>query len=150
MNQNTQEIRGSDSWDFETPKYNILNESNDILLDNAYDPDLRSFSKNVKNLDTEYVLPEDFQDSLEKPVTGYFLTVYLNIPSIKKTFLLLVDFTFNIIWFLETWCNDLDNFIYALPNYTNAHQKRSYRKGVGVSVYIHSSLNFKTRPWPFY
>ena len=49
----------TDSWNFETLKYNISNESNDILLDNAYDPDLNFFRKNVKNLDTVYVLPED-------------------------------------------------------------------------------------------
>ena len=84
-------------------KFHLLNESNDILLDNAYDPDLHSFSKNVKNLDTVYILPEDFQDFLGKPVAGYFLIVHLNIRSIKKTFqsfktfLFLVDFTFNII-----------------------------------------------------
>ena len=66
MNPNIQEIRGTDSWNFETLKNNISNESNDILLNNAYDPDF--FSKNVKNLDMVYVLPEDFHDSLEKPV----------------------------------------------------------------------------------
>ena len=58
MNPNMQEIQGTDSWNFETLKYNISNESNYILLDNAYDPDL--------NLDTVYVLPEAFYDSLEK------------------------------------------------------------------------------------
>ena len=40
----------------------------------------------------------------------------------------------------------MDNFTYDLPNYTSSHQKRSDRKGGGVSVYIHNSLNFKTRP----
>ena len=50
MNPNIQEIRGTDSWNFETLKYNISNESNYILLDNAYDPGLNFFSKNVKNL----------------------------------------------------------------------------------------------------
>ena len=49
-----------------------IKELNDILLDNAYDPDLDFFSKNVMNLDTVYVLPEDFHDSLEKPVTITF------------------------------------------------------------------------------
>ena len=48
--------------------------------------------------------------------------------------------------FSETWCDDLHNFIYDLPNYTSTHQKRSDRKGGGVSVYIHNSLNFRTRP----
>ena len=79
MNPNKKEIRGTDSWNFKTLKYNILNESNDILLDNAYDPDLNFFNKNVKNLDTVHVLPEDFQDSLEKTVTSYFSILRLNI-----------------------------------------------------------------------
>ena len=38
MNPNTQEIHGSDSQNFETLKYNIANGSNDVLLDDAYDP----------------------------------------------------------------------------------------------------------------
>ena len=105
MNSNIQEIRGTDSWNFETLKYNITNESNDILLNNAYDPDLNFFSKNVKNLDTVYVLPEDFHGSLEKPVTSYFSILHLNIRSIKKhfenfkTFLSSLDFTFSILFF---------------------------------------------------
>ena len=38
MNPNTQEIHGSDSQNFETLKYNTANGSNDVLLDDAYDP----------------------------------------------------------------------------------------------------------------
>ena len=116
MNSNIQEIRGTDSWNFETLKYNITNESHDILLNNAYDPDLNFFSKNIKNLDTVYVLPEDFHDSLEKPITSYFSILHLNIRSIKKnfesfkTFLSSLDFTFSIIYFLEKWCDDLEIF----------------------------------------
>ena len=49
--RNTQEIHGSDSQNFETLKYNIANGSSDILLDDAYDPDL--------NLDMVYVSQED-------------------------------------------------------------------------------------------
>ena len=33
-----------------------------------------------------------------------------------------------------------------MPNYTSSHQKRIYRKGRGVSVYIHNSSNFKNKP----
>ena len=47
---------------------------------------------------------------------------------------------------METWCDDLDNFTYDLPNYTSSHQNGSDRNGRGVSVYIHNSVNFKTRP----
>ena len=73
MNPNTQEIHGFDSQNFETLKYNIANGSSDILLDDAYDPDL--------NLDTMYVSQEDV---LEKPVTGDFSILHLNIRSIEK------------------------------------------------------------------
>ena len=94
-----------------------------------------------------YVSPEDFHNSLEKPVTGYFSIFYLNIPSINKnfgsfkTFLSSLDFTLGIICFSETWCDELDNFIYDLPDYISTHQKRSDRKG--VSTYIHNSHNLK-------
>ena len=46
----------------------------------------------------------------------------------------------------QSSCSHLDSFIYALPNYTSTHQKRNDRKCGGVSVYIHNSLIFKTRP----
>ena len=48
--------------------------------------------------------------------------------------------------FSVTWCDDLDNFTYDLLSYKSSHQKRSDRKDAGVSLYIHNSLNFKTRP----
>ena len=38
MNPNIQAIRRTDSSNFETVQY-MSNDSNDILLDNAYDPD---------------------------------------------------------------------------------------------------------------
>ena len=151
MNPNIQEIRRTDSWNFETLKYNISNESNNILLDNAYDPELIFFSKNVKNLDTVYVLPQDFHDSLEKTVTSYFSILHHNIRSIKKifesfkTFFSSLDYTFSIICFSETWCDDLDNFTDDLSSYISNHQKRSDRKGGGVSAYLHSSFKVKTR-----
>ena len=40
----------------------------------------------------------------------------------------------------------MDNFTYDIPNYTSYHQKRSDRRGGGVSVYIQNSLDVKTRP----
>ena len=48
MNPNVKEIRETDSWNFETLKHNMSNESNDILLDNAYDPDLIFLARMLK------------------------------------------------------------------------------------------------------
>ena len=104
MNPNTQEICRYDSRNFETFKYNISNESNYGLLDNAYDSDLNFFSKNVKNLDTVYVSPEDFQVPLQKLVTGYFSILHLNTENFFqsfKTFLSSLDFTFSIMFFRD-------------------------------------------------
>ena len=53
---------------------------------------------------------------------------------------------FSTTCFSETWCDDLNNFTYDIPNYTSNNQKGSDRKGWVVSVYIHNSLNVKTRP----
>ena len=53
---------------------------------------------------------------------------------------------FSTTCFSEIWCDDLNNFTYDIPNYTSNNQKRSDRKGWVVSVYIHNSLNVKTRP----
>ena len=108
------------------------------------------FSKNVRNLDTANISADHFQFS-RKLVKGFFSILHLNIRSIKKilkilqVFLCSLDFIFSIICFSETWPDDFDNFTYELSNYTNTHKKRSNRKGGGVSVYVHNSLNFKTR-----
>ena len=48
MNPNIQKIQGPDSWNFETLKYDISYYSSDILLDNAYDPDLHFSARMLK------------------------------------------------------------------------------------------------------
>ena len=57
-----------------------------------------------------------------------------------------LDYTFSIICFSETWCDDLNNFTYDVPNYTSNHQKRSDSKGGEVSVYIHNCFRGKATP----
>ena len=110
MNPNIQEIRGTDSWNFETLKYNISNESNDILLGNAYDPDLNFFSTNFKNLDTVYVFRrhgvmtwiilhmvyQTIQVAIKKGViakVGEFLSTFIILPTseLDLTFLLTTE-----------------------------------------------------------
>ena len=46
---------------FENLKYDIADNSDDILLDNSCDPDVNFFSLKTQNLDTPYILPEEFQ-----------------------------------------------------------------------------------------
>ena len=57
-----------------------------------------------------------------------------------------LDFTFSVICFSETWLDKLNRFTYDFPNYTSIHQKRSDRRGGGVSIYSHNSLNLISRP----
>ena len=45
---------------FETLKYDPSESSGEILLDNSCYPDLHFFNTNIQNLDTSYILPEEF------------------------------------------------------------------------------------------
>ena len=69
---------------FESLKYSLLDDNDDILLDNSSDPDLNLFSKNTKNLDTRYLLPGKLYSFLDNYVTDWFSILYLNIRSFKK------------------------------------------------------------------
>ena len=49
----------------------------------------------------------------------------------------------------EPWWDDLatiEKFLYELPNYKSTHHTRGDRKGSGVSIYIHKSLDFTLKP----
>ena len=63
---------------FENLKYEILDNSDDILLDNSCDPDV--------NLDSPYILPEEFQKFIDSSSHDSFSILHLNIRSIKKNF----------------------------------------------------------------
>ena len=60
-----------------------------------------------------------------------------------------INFTFSVICLSETWWDDLATIqksLFELPNYKSNHQARGDRKGGGVSIYVHKSLDFKIRP----
>ena len=144
-------MRGTDSWNFETLKYNISNKSNDILLDNAYDPDLFFSARKLKiqtrcmsYLRISLILWKNQQEVIFQFSTLIF-KASRKILKVSKLFCLPQIISL-VLCFSETWCDDLDNSTYDLASYTSSHQKRSDRKGWGVSVYIYNSLNFKTRP----
>ena len=126
---------------FENLKYEILDNSDDILLDNSCDPDV--------NLDSPYILPEEFQKFIDSSSHDSFSILHLNIRSIKKNFdnfkyfFSTLGFPFNVICFSETWLDEVGNSLYELRNYISKHQVRDDRKGGRVSMYIHNSLSFK-------
>ena len=50
---------------FENLKYDIVDNSEDILLDNSCDPDVNFFSLKTQNLDTPYIYyRKNFKNSL--------------------------------------------------------------------------------------
>ena len=71
---------------FENLKYDIVDSSDDILLDNWCDPDVNFLSLKTQNLGTPYILPEEFQKFVSSSSHNSFLIFHLNIRSIKKNF----------------------------------------------------------------
>ena len=152
MNVNTKEKYDTESENFEALKYNI-SDNTDILLDDSCNPDVNFFNKNFQSLDTPYLMPGEFYNFLDNS-TDQFSALHQNIRSIKKNFenfkLLLnsINFTFSVICLSETWWDDLATIqksVFEPTNYDSAHQARDHRKGGGVSIYIHKSLDFTVK-----
>ena len=92
-------------------KYNILDATKDIIVENSCDPESKYFNTVIKNFDTAYVIPEDFHSQLKDHIYDGLSFPRINIRSIDKNFgnckLLLssLGFTFSIKFFSETWQN---------------------------------------------
>ena len=71
---------------FENLKYDIVVNSDDILLDNSCDPDVNFFSLKTQNLDTPYILSEGFQKFVGRSSHDSFSIFHLKFRSIKKNF----------------------------------------------------------------
>ena len=71
---------------FENFKYEVVDNSDNILLDNSCDPDVNFFNLKTQNLDSPYILPEEFQIFIDSSSHDSFSILYLNIRSIKKNF----------------------------------------------------------------
>ena len=75
---------------------------------------------------------------------------HLNIRSIPEYFIEIssyiesLDIVFKIIALSETWLKPY-HADYIIPNYNAEKHIRFYKRGGGVSLYIHSSLQYKLR-----
>ena len=127
---------------FEQLKFNPL--SNNVLLDNLSDLDPN------ENTNTRYLLPEETPNYLSNAKVDDFSILHVNIRSIQKNFeklkflLSKLNYTFKIICLSETGCNDKKS-IPHLQNYHFLHQGRQNKKGGGVLIFVHNSLNFKIK-----
>ena len=112
MNANEVSKVEYESLNFESLKYSLLDDNDDILLDTSCDPDLNFFKNNIRNLDTKYFFPDQFHNFLDNSVTDWFLIFHLNTRSIKKDFenfkliLSSLNLSFGVICFSETWFDD--------------------------------------------
>ena len=86
MNANEGSKVEYESLNFESLKYSLLDDNDDILLDSSCDPDLNFFKNNIRNLDTTYLFPDQFHNFLVNSKTDWFLIFHLNIRIIKKNF----------------------------------------------------------------
>ena len=98
-------------------------------------------------------MPGEFHSFLDNS-SGQFSVLQPNIRSIKKIlenfklFLNLINFTFSVICLSKTWWNDLatiEKSLFELPNYNSTHPARDDRKGSGVFIYIHKSVDFTVK-----
>ena len=124
------------------------------MLDNSCDPDKNFFDTDIQNIDTPYILPEEFESFSCKLNSKSFSILHLNIRSLKKNFdsfklfLSSLNFEFSILCCLET---SLDDSALAceplckLPHYNSVDQLRGHGKVVGVSIYINDSYNYRVR-----
>ena len=71
---------------FENFKYEIVDNSDDILLDNSGDQDVNFFNLKAQNLDSPYILQKEFQKLIDSSSHDSFSVLHLNIRSIKKNF----------------------------------------------------------------
>ena len=74
--------------------------------------------------------------------------MHLNIRSLPKNMcklcdlVSLIDNKFTIIGLIETWLHSDNIDLYEIPEYTSIHVIRPSKKGGGVSLYVHSSLEY--------
>lgn len=89
----------------ENLKYDLLEHSGNILFDHFSDLDLHFLNINIKNLNTLYILLEDFKNFLGDDKMRIYV-LYLNISinnkfESLKMFLSILNFSFSIISFSE-------------------------------------------------
>ena len=142
---------------FEKLKFDPF-ELKDVLLDDSNDPD-KNIYNNIQAVDTQYYLSSELLSLSQKLRINSenFSMIHLNIRSAKKNFEKLKGFLsqtgsfFKVLCLTETWFHDRnsESLLYQLPQHTTIHQNRipSHKsgRGGGISMYIHYSLNFKSR-----
>ena len=127
--------------------YSSLNRTVPSVLSNI-DPDTNYLSCNTVYNNTRYLDDQHFRDKFKsnKNISMF----HLNIRSIPEHFIELasyidsLDIVFKFIAISETWLKPY-HADYIILNYNAEKDIRFYKRGGGVSLYIHSSLQYKLR-----
>ena len=124
-----------------------LNRTDQSVLRNI-DPDMNYLSSNMTHTDTGYFDDQHFREKfkLNKNMSMF----HLNIRSIPEHFIELIsyldslDIVFKIIAISETWLKPYHTE-YIIPNYSIEKDIRFFKRGGGVSLYLHCSLQYQLR-----
>ena len=124
-----------------------------ILSSDNNDPDKNFFNDKLQKIDSPYFSLENFAAISEKLNRNNFSMLHLNIRSLNKNiddfreFLASFKASFSVIVLTESWCDETvnNNSLLILENYNSVHQTRKNKKGGGICIYIHKSLDFKIR-----
>ena len=123
-----------------------LNRTDLTALSNI-DPDINYLNYNMTYTNTRYFDDQHFKDKFKSKKNSM---VHLNIRSIPEHVIELtsyidsLDFVFKIIAISEIWLKPYHTD-YIIPNYSIEKDIRVHKRGDGVSVYVHSSLQCKLR-----
>ena len=124
-----------------------LNRTDLSALSNI-DPDISYLNYYMAYTNTRYFDDQQFKHKFKS--NEKISMVHLNIRSIPEHFIELtsyidsLDFVFKIIAISETWLKPY-HMDYIIPNYSIEKYIRVHTRGGGVSLYVHSSLQYKLR-----
>ena len=124
-----------------------------LLSSDNNDPDKIFFNDKLQEIDSPYFSLKNFAAISEKLNRNNFSMLHLNIRSPNKNidgfreFLVSFKGSFSVIVLTESWCDETanNNSLLILENYNSVHQTIKNKKGGGICIYIHKSLDFKIR-----
>jgi hypothetical protein len=105
-------------------------------------------------LSCDYFLEDSLNEKVESVYNDgkSFSLIHTNIRSIPKNiasfdqYLSLLSIRFNVIAITETWLNENTASLYNIEHYSTISNHRKTKRGGGVALYIHDTLNYKLRP----
>ena len=118
------------------------------------DPDINYYNTISNQIHhSDYYLEDSFAHQIKRRMidSKCFSMIHCNILSLPKhlhtfeNYIESLGFKFKIVAFSETWLNETTFALYNIPEYNMEHNFRSERRGGGVGLYIHNSIEYSLR-----